>query len=106
VIFGQGRLAGGLESGEIIAMSTNIEFFWRQFDELPGNGTIVVVAHNKEPLRWAYLPEDATREEIEDAFSSCFRWYGPAVCQATIMADGKMIDQWQFTVETFVHELV
>jgi hypothetical protein len=83
----------------------NIEFLWRQFDELPRNGAIVVIAHGKKPLRWAYLPKDATREDVEGAFSRGYRWYGPAACQATIMADGKAIDQWRFTLEPFVHEL-
>jgi hypothetical protein len=89
-------------------MIANIEIIWRrfdEFDELPGNGAIVVIAHDKDPLRWAYLPIDAAREDVESAFSRGYCWYGPAVCQATIMAEGTMIDQWRFTVEPFVHEL-
>jgi hypothetical protein len=85
-------------------MSTNIEFLWT-LDELPKNGSIVVIAHEKEPLRWAYLPKDATRKDVESAFARGYRWYEPAVCQATIMVDGKIIDQWRFTVETFAHAL-
>jgi hypothetical protein len=38
----------------------NAEFVWR-LGEMPWNGTIVVVAHGSQPLRWAYLPDGATR---------------------------------------------
>ena len=86
----------------------NAEFVWRrldEFDELPGNGAIIVIANDEDPLRWAWLPIDSSREDVEKAFSRGYCWYGPAVCQATIMAEGTIIDQWQFAVEPFVHEL-
>ena len=89
-------------------MNANAEIIWRrldEFDELPGNGAIVVIAQDKAPLRWAHLPVDAIREDVERAFSRGYCWYGPAVCQATIVAEGTMTDQWQFAVESFVHEL-
>jgi hypothetical protein len=108
VVFSQDMSCVHLATGRNYFEDMNvadIEFFWRQSDELPSIGTIVVIAHDKESLRWAYLPENATREEIESAFSRGYRWFGPAVCRATIMADGKVIDQWRFTVEPFVHEL-
>jgi hypothetical protein len=108
VIFGQDTSRVRLRTGRNYFEDMNvadIEFLWRQSNELPLIGTIVVIAHDKAPLRWAYLPENATREEMESAFSRGYRWFGPAVCQATIMADGKVIDQWRFTVEPFVHEL-
>ena len=64
-------------------IANDVEIIWRRLDELPRNGAIVVIAHDIDPLRWAY----------------------PAVCQATKMAEGKIIDQWSFTIEPFVHEL-
>jgi hypothetical protein len=47
--------------------SMNAEFVWR-LDEMPWNGTIVVVAHGSQPLRWAYLPDGAARLDVESAF--------------------------------------
>ena len=86
-------------------IANDVEIIWRRLDELPRNGAIVVIAHDIDPLRWAYLPMDATREDVESAFSHDYRWYGPAVCQATKMAEGKIIDQWSFTIKPFVHQL-
>ena len=86
----------------------DIEILWRrldEFDELPWDGTIVVIAHDNDPLRWAYLPTDAIREHVESAFSRGYRGYGLAACQATKIADGRIIDQWRFMIEPFVHEL-
>jgi len=78
--------------------SMNAEFVWR-LGEMPWNGTIVVVAHGSQPLRWAYLPDGATRLDVESAFTQGYRSYKSAACQATIMHDGKMIDHWPFTVQ-------
>ena len=78
--------------------SVNAEFVWR-LGEMPWNGTIVVVAHGSRPLRWAYLPDGATRLDVESAFTQGYRWYKSAACQASIMHDGKMIDHWRFTVQ-------
>jgi len=74
------------------------EFVWR-LDKMPWNGTIVVVAHGSQPLRWAYLPDGAIRLDVERAFSHAYRRYKSVACRATIMSDGKIIDQWRFTVE-------
>ncbi len=74
------------------------EFVWR-LNEMPLKGTIVVVAHNSEPLRWAYLPDGASRLDVESAFALGYRWYKSVDCQATIMKDMKIIDRWIFTVE-------
>jgi hypothetical protein len=77
----------------------NAAFVWR-LGEMPWNGTIVVVAHGSQPLRWAYLPDGATRLDVESAFTQGYRLYNKsAACQATIMHEGKMIDHWRFTVE-------
>jgi len=106
-VFSQGMRCGRLGIGRNCYMIANdIEILWRrldEFDELPWNGTIVVIAHDKDPLRWAYLPIDAMRQDVESAFSRGYRW--PAACQATKIADGKIIDQWRFMIEPFVHEL-
>jgi hypothetical protein len=108
-VFSQGTRRGLLGIGRNYCVIANdIEILWRrldEFDELPWNGTIVVIAHDKDPLRWAYLPIDALRKDVESAFSRGYRWYGPAACQATKIADGKIIDQWRFMVEPFVREL-
>jgi hypothetical protein len=58
------------------------EFVWR-LDEMPWNGTIVAVAHGSQPLRWAYLPDGATRLEVENAFGQAYRWYKSLALQAT-----------------------
>ena len=62
------------------------------------NGTIVVVAYDSQPLRWAYLPEGATRLDVESAFTQGYRWYKSVDFQATIWKDTKIIDHWRFTV--------
>jgi hypothetical protein len=94
-VFSQGTRRGLLGIGRNYCVIANdIEILWRrldEFDELPWNGTIVVIAHDKDPLRWAYLPIDAMRQDVESAFSRGYRW--PAACQATKIADGKIIDQ-------------
>ena len=92
-----------IDSG--LTRANDIEILWRRLDELPWNGTIVVIAHDKDPLRWAYLPIDAVRKDVERAFSRGCRWYEPTACQATKIDDGKIIDQWRFMIEPFVHEL-
>ena len=74
------------------------EFVWR-LNEMPLKGTIVVVAHNGEPLSWAYLPDGAYRVDVETAFAQGYRWYKSVDCQATIMKDMKIIGRWRFTVE-------
>jgi hypothetical protein len=74
------------------------EFVWRH-EEMPWKGTIVVVAYGSQPLRWAYLPDGATRLDVESAFTHGYRWYKSVPCRATIMSDGKIIDQWRFAVE-------
>ena len=75
----------------------NAEFVWH-LDEMPWNGTIVVVAHGSQPLRWSYLPDEATRLDVESAFAQGYQWYKSVDCQATIMKDMKIIDHWRFTV--------
>ena len=75
----------------------DVNFVWR-LDEMPCNGTIVVVAHGSQPLRWSYLPDGATRLDVESAFARGCRWYKSVDCQATIMKDMKTIDHWRFTV--------
>lgn len=70
---------------------------WR-LDEMPRNGRIVVVAYGSQPLRWAYLPEGATRLDVESAFTQGYRWYKSVDCQATISKETKIIDHWRFTV--------
>jgi hypothetical protein len=74
------------------------EFVWR-LNQMPLKGTIVVVAHNSVPLRWAYLPDGASRLDVESAFAQSYRWYKSIDCQATIMKEMKIIDRWRFTVE-------
>ena len=108
MIFSQGTPCGRLGVGGNYYMANNIEILWRRLDEfheLPWNGTIVVIAHDKDPLRWAYLPLGAIRKDVESAFSRGYSWYGPAAYQATKIADGQIIDQWRFMIEPFVHEL-
>jgi hypothetical protein len=74
------------------------EFVWR-LDEMPRKGTIVVVAHGSQSLRWAYLPDGATRLDVESAITQDYRWYKSAVdCQATILKDTNITDYWRFTV--------
>ena len=74
------------------------EFVWR-LDEMPRKGTIVVVAHGSQSLRWAYLPDGATRLDVESAITQGYRWYKSAVdCQATILKDTNITDYWRFTV--------
>ncbi|HYY27495.1 MAG TPA: hypothetical protein VE860_06115 [Chthoniobacterales bacterium] len=76
----------------------NAEFLWR-LDDLPSKGKFVWVRHNNQPIRWSYLPEAATRFDVEKAFTNGYLWDKAISCQATIMKDGKMIDYWRFTVE-------
>jgi len=47
-------------------------FVWR-LDEMPRKGTIVVVAHGSQPLRWAYLQDGATRLDLESAIAQGHR---------------------------------
>jgi len=75
----------------------NAEFVWR-LDEMPCNGTIVVIAHGSQPLRWSYLPDGATRLDVESPFAKGHQWYKSVDCQATIMKDMKILDGWRFTV--------
>jgi hypothetical protein len=109
MVFDQEMRCGHLVIGRNYHMTAKeTRILWErldEFDEFPWDGTIVVIAHDKDPLRWAYLPIDATRQDVESAFSRGYCWYGPAVCQATKMARGKIIEQWSFTIEPFVHEL-
>jgi len=67
-------------------------------DEIPCNGTTVVVACGSEPLRWAYLPEDAIWLDVENALHRGYRLHETGRCQVTVMKDEQIIDQWQFTI--------
>jgi hypothetical protein len=51
----------------------NAEFLWR-LDNFPHEGTIVWITHNNQPLRWSYLPEGATRFDVEKEFGNGYRW--------------------------------
>jgi len=73
------------------------ELVWRH-DEIPWNGTIVVVACDSEPLRWAYLPEDAIWLDVENALHRGYRSHETGRCQVTVMKDEQIIDHWQFTI--------
>jgi hypothetical protein len=77
------------------------EFVWHG-DEMPWNGTIVVVAHGNQPLRSAYVPDGATRFDVESAFTRGGRWYDSEDCQSTIVKDAKMINSWRFMVQPIV----
>jgi hypothetical protein len=54
--------------------------------------------HNNQPIRWSYLPEGATRFDVEKEFTNGYLWNKTTSCQATIMKDREMIDHWRFTV--------
>src|SRR5271166_681402 len=73
------------------------ELVWRH-DEIPWNGTIVVVACGSEPLRWAYLPEDAIWLDVENALHRAYRSHETGRCQVTVMKDVQIIYHWQFTI--------
>jgi hypothetical protein len=75
----------------------NVEFVWR-LDEMPWNGTIVVVAQGSQPLRWSYVPDGANRLDVESAFAKGYQCYKSVDCQATIMKDMNIIDRWRFTI--------
>jgi hypothetical protein len=76
----------------------NREFLWR-LDDFPNEGKFVWVTHNNQPIRWSYLPEGATRFDVEREFTNGYRWHKVISCQATIMQDGQMIDYWRFKVK-------
>ena len=76
----------------------DVEFVWRR-DEMPRSGKIVVVTYSTQPLRWAYLPDGATRQGVENAFRRGFRWYKSVPFEVTIRNNGKIIDLWTFTVQ-------
>ena len=76
----------------------NGEFLWR-LDDFPNEGKFVWVTHSNQPIRWSYLPEGATRFDVEREFTNGYRWHKVISCQATIMQDGKMIDYWRFKVK-------
>ena len=76
----------------------NAEFLWR-LDDFPHEGTIVWITHNNQPLRWSYLPEGATRFDVEKEFRNGYRWRKAISCRATIITDGRMIDCWRFMVQ-------
>jgi hypothetical protein len=65
----------------------------------PSKGKFVWVRNNSQPIRWSYLPEGATRFDVEREFRSGYLWNKAIPCQATIMKDGKMLDYWRFTAE-------
>ena len=73
------------------------ELVWRH-DEIPWNGTIVVVACGSEQLRWAYLPEDAIWLDVENALHRGYRLHETGRCQVTVMKDVQITDHWQFTI--------
>ena len=70
------------------------ELVWRH-DEIPWN---VVVAYGSEPLRRAYLPEDASWLEVENALHRCYRSHETGRGQETVTDDMQIIDQWRFTI--------
>jgi hypothetical protein len=57
------------------------EFVWR-LNEMPLNGTIVVVAHVSQPFCWSYLPDGAARLDVESGFAKSYQWYESVDCQA------------------------
>ena len=73
------------------------EFVWR-LDEMRWNGTIVVVAHGSQPLRWSYLADGVTPLDAESGSAQSYRWYKSVDCHATIMKDRKIIDRSRFAV--------
>jgi hypothetical protein len=75
----------------------NEELVWR-LDEIRWNGTIVVVAYGSQPLRWAYLPEDATRPDVDNALHRGYRSYKTGNCEVTVLKETKIIDHWRFTI--------
>jgi len=66
---------------------------------LPRKGKFVLVTRSHQPVRWSYLPEGATRVDVEKEFTNGYVWDKAISCQATIMNDEKMIDYWRFRVE-------
>ena len=75
----------------------NEELVWR-LDEIRWNGTIVVVAYGSQPLRWAYLPEDATRPDVDNALHRGYRSYKTGNCEVTVLKETKIVDHWRFTI--------
>ena len=45
-----------------------IPFSWK-LGEMPKAGTVVWVRHDDQPLYWSYLPEGASRTDIERGFA-------------------------------------
>jgi hypothetical protein len=50
---------------------------------------------------WSYLQEGVPEIEIEKRFTEAYdfsEWSEPIICRATVVKDGEMVDQWQFTI--------
>jgi len=78
----------------------NTRFSWKS-GEMPKAGTLVWVRHDDQPLYWSYLPEGASRTDIEKGRADHYdfgKWHDPIQCQATIIKDEEQVDQWQFTI--------
>jgi hypothetical protein len=65
---------------------------------MPKAGTLVWVRYDDQPLYWSYLPEGASRTDIEKGFADRYECHEPIQCQATIIKDDRQVDQWQFTI--------
>jgi hypothetical protein len=76
-------------------------FSWNEGTRLPDQAAIVSVRDDRMMRRWAYLPEDATRPEIEKDFAGAYDLKGrpkPVTCTATIREGGEVTDRWAFTI--------
>ena len=65
----------------------NTRFSWKP-GEMPKAGTLVWVRHDDQPLYWSYLPEGASRADIEKGFADRYDFgelHEPILCQATTL---------------------
>src|SRR5215469_9551559 len=76
-------------------------FTWNERTRPPDKAAIVFVRDDQITRGWAYLPEDATRPEIEKDFAGAYGLKGgskPVTCTATIREHGEVTDRWAFTI--------
>jgi hypothetical protein len=75
-------------------------FTWVYGARPPDKGVIVLV-RGAHLCGWSHLPEGVAETEIEKGFAEAYdfsEWSEPIVCQANVVKDGEMVDQWQFTI--------
>ena len=82
-------------------LNMSVRFIWVQGATPPNKGAIVSV-RDHHLSGWSYLAEGVTRPVVEKEFTEAYDfrgWPESIVCQATVMKDGTITDEWQFKID-------